>query len=101
MLNQKLKDGSINYDEFFFIKDEVKLEERYNYQPFKNDIKRFIDKIANGKKALEKEKLASDEYENALQNLDKEKEEKTKQDGETDKSRINLQEAREKFIENM
>ena len=92
---------SINYDEFFFIKDEVKLEERYNYQPFKNDIKRFIDKIANGKKALEKEKIASDEYENALQNLDKEKEEKTKQDGETDKSRIKLQEAREKFIENM
>lgn len=53
---------SINYDEFFFIKDEVKLEERYNYQPFKNDIKRFIDKIASGKKALEKEKLKRIRY---------------------------------------
>ena len=92
---------SINYDEFFFKKDEIKLEERYNYKYFKDDIKRYIVKIENGKKALEKEKLARDEYEIALQNLDKENNEKSKQDSQTDKARIELQEAKENFIEEM
>ena len=46
-----------------------------------------MQKIENGKKALEKEKLARDEYEIALQNLDREKNEKIKQDNETDKKR--------------
>lgn len=92
---------SINYDEFFFKKDEIKLEQKYNYKYFKDDIKRYIAKIENGKKALEKENLARDEYENALQNLDKEKNEKSNQDSQTDKSRIALQEAKENFTEEM
>ena len=47
---------------------------------FKEDIKRYITKIDEGKKALEAEKTMSDEYENALENLDREKREKAKQD---------------------
>ena len=92
---------TINYDEFFFKKDEIKLQERYNYNYFKADIKRFIEKIENGKKALENEKIANNEYENALEVLDKEKIEKVKQDNETDKARSNLQDAKEDFIETM
>ena len=91
----------VNYDEFFFKKDEIKLEERYNYKYFKEDIKRYITKIENGKRALEKEKISRDEYEIALQNLDKEKNEKSKQDSQTDKARIELQEAKENFTEEM
>jgi len=91
----------IDYDEFFFKKDEINLKERYNYKSYKEDIKRYIKRIEDGKKALEKEKLVSDEYEIALQNLDKEKQEKTKQDNETNKSRNKLEEVKEKFTENM
>ena len=91
----------IDYDEFFFKMDEIKLEERYNYTHFKEDIKRYVQKIEDGKKALEKEKLVNDEYETALKNLDVEKNEKVKQDGETNKARNNLQEVKEKFTENV
>lgn len=91
----------IDYDEFFFKKEEISLEQRYNYKSFKEDIKRYIKKIEDGKKALEKEQLVSDEYEIALQNLDKEKEEKTKQDNQTNKSRNKLEQAKEKFTEDM
>ncbi|MBR2786815.1 MAG: TIGR02680 family protein [Clostridia bacterium] len=91
----------INYDEFFFKKDEIKLEEKYDYKYFKDDIKRYITRIENGKKALEKENLARDEYESALQNLDRENSEKSKQDSQTNKARIELQDAKENFIEEM
>lgn len=92
---------SINYDEFFFKMDEIKLEEKYRYHNFKEDIKRYVQKIENGKKALEKEKVISDEYEIALENLDKGKDEKAKQEIETNKSRNELEETKEKFVEEM
>lgn len=92
---------AINYDEYFFKMDEIKLEERYDYRHFKEDIKRYIQKIENGKKALEKEQLANNEYEIALENLDKEKQEKSKQEIETNKSRNKLEETKEKFVEEM
>ena len=68
---------------------------------YEEDIKRYITKIENGKKALEKEKLTENEYENALENLDKEKQEKSKQEGLTTKARIELEENKETFIESI
>lgn len=91
----------INYDEYFFKMDEIKLNERYNYYNFHEDIKRYITKIENGKIALEKEKLAENEYESALENLDKEKSEKAKQEANTTKARNELEESKEEFIENI
>lgn len=91
----------IDYDEYFFKMDEIKLNERYNYHNFQEDIKRYIIKIENGKIALEKEKLAENEYESALENLDKEKSEKTKQESNTTKARSELEESKEEFIENI
>ena len=91
----------IEYDEFFFKMDEIKLEEKYNYQYFKEDIKRYIEKIEKGKKALEQEQIINNEYEMALENLDREKIAKIKQEEQTDKSRVFLGEAKEEFIEQM
>lgn len=92
---------AINYDEYFFMIDEIVLDKRCNYHKFQEDIKRYTAKIEDGKKALEKEKLAEDEYENALENLDKEKQERTKQEGITTKARNELEENKEIFIENV
>lgn len=92
---------NIDYDEYFFQIDEIKLNEKHNYHNFQEDIKRYITKIENGKKALEKEKLAENEYEIALENLDKEKTEKTKQETLTTKARNELEESKELLIENI
>lgn len=91
----------IDYDEYFFKIDEIKLNEKYEYKYFKEDIKKYITKIEEGKKALELEKLVSNEYEMALENLDKEKTEKLKQDEITNKARFELQETKENLIEQM
>lgn len=90
---------TIDYDEYFFKIDEIKLNQKYNYHSFVEDIKRYISKIENGKKALEKEKIASDEYEASLENLDKEKRERNKQEDQTNKARTLLQENKDKFVE--
>lgn len=89
----------IDYDEYFFNIDEIRMNEKFNFNNFKEDIKRYIAKIENGKKALEKEKLAEEEYENALQNLDKEKTRRDRQETITTKSRNELQNSKEMFIE--
>ena len=91
----------IDYDEYFFKMDEIKLQEKYDYRHFKENIKRYITKIEEGKKALETEKTMSNEYEVALENLDREKREKAKQDEVTNKARNELQENKENFIEDM
>lgn len=91
----------IDYDEYFFQIDEIKLNEKYNYHSFQEDIKRYITKIENGKKALEKEKIATNEYEGALENLDKEKQERTWQEQTTAKSKNELQQNKEEFIEDI
>ena len=64
---------NIDYDEYFFKKDEIKINEKFNYHSYQEDIKRYITKIENGKKALEKEKILENEYGRALEDLDKEK----------------------------
>ena len=69
----------IEYDEYFFKMDEIKLNEKYDYKYFKEDIKRYISKIEEGKRALEKEN----------------------QEEITTKSRNELQETKESFIEEM
>ena len=69
----------IEYDEYFFKMDEIKLNEKHDYKYFKEDIKRYISKIEEGKKALEK----------------------AKQESQTTKSRNELQETKENFIEEM
>ena len=91
----------IEYDEYFFKMDEIKLNEKYDYKYFKEDIKRYISKIEEGKRALEKENIISREYETSLQNLDMEKREKENQEEITTKSRNELQETKESFIEEM
>ena len=92
---------TLEYDEYFFKADEIKLQEKYDYKYFKEDIKRYINKIDEGKKALEKEKVVSNEYEIALENLDKEKKNQSKQEEATNKARFELQESKENFIEEM
>ena len=89
----------IDYDEYYFQIDEIKLNEKFNFNSFQEDIKRYITKIENGKKALEKQKQAENEYELALQNLDNEKQEKNKQDIITTKARTELQEEKDIFLE--
>ena len=91
----------IEYNEYFFKMDEIKLNEKYDYKYFKEDIKRYISKIEEGKRALEKENIISREYETSLQNLDMEKREKENQEEITTKSRNELQETKESFIEEM
>lgn len=90
---------NIDYDEYFFKKDEIKINEKFNYHSYQEDIKRYITKIENGKKALEKEKILEDEYGRALEDLDKEKTEKAKQESQTTKSRNELQNKKDAFIE--
>lgn len=90
---------NIDYDEYFFKKDEIKINEKFNYHSYQEDIKRYITKIENGKKALEKEKILENEYGRALEDLDKEKTEKAKQESQTTKSRNELQNKKDAFIE--
>ena len=40
---------TLEYDEYFFKADEIKLQEKYDYKYFKEDIKRYINKIDEGK----------------------------------------------------
>lgn len=89
----------IEYDEYFFKMDEINLEQRYDYHNFQEDIKRYITLIENGKKALEKERIAENEYESTLESLEKEKSEKAKQEANTSKARNELDENKEIFIE--
>ena len=71
------KAKEIQYDEYQFRIDDIKnnLNKRYNYDSFNNDVKRYIDKIETGKKALEKAHNQELEYNKSLEELDKKRKE--------------------------
>ena len=93
--------ADIEYDEYFFRIDEINedINRKYNYNPFKEDIKRYITKIKQGKELLEKEQIVSKEYEIALENLDNKKNDKTKQDIAINKIRQEFELKKEGLIE--
>lgn len=97
------KAKEIQYDEYQFRIDDIKnnLNKRYNYDSFNNDVKRYIDKIETGKKALEKSHNQELEYNKSLEELDKKRKELNIKNQEVTKSRQELEAAKEKMVENM
>lgn len=97
------KAKEIQYDEYQFRIDDIKnnINKRYNYDSFNNDVKRYIDKIETGKKALEKAHNQELEYNKSLEELDKKRKELNIKNQEVTKSRQELEEAKEKMVENM
>ena len=97
------KAKEIQYDEYQFRIDDIKnnLNKRYNYDSFNNDVKRYIDKIETGKKALEKAHNQELEYNKSLEELDKKRKELNIKNQEVTKSRQELETAKEKMVENM
>lgn len=95
------KAKQIKYDEYFFRIDEVKenLEKSYKYETLNQDIKRYICKIENGKKAMQEAKKAEIEYDGALQELDKKRKQENDKAQEITKDRIVLEEEKQNFIE--
>ncbi len=99
--SQKAK--QIQYDEYFFRIDEVKenLEKTYQYDTLNQDIKRYIQKIENGRNAMQEAKKAEIEYDNSSQELDKKRKEETEKSQEITKDRLALEEEKQTFIEEM
>lgn len=97
------KAKEIQYDEYQFRIDDIKnaLNKRYNYDSFNNDVKRYIDKIETSKKALEKAHNFELDYDKSLEELDKKRKELNLKNQEVTKSRLELNDAKEKMIENM
>lgn len=97
------KANEIYYDEYFFKIDEIKkdVNKRYNYEPFKQDIKRYIEKIEKAKVALEKLKQAEKDYDNTENELEIIKNNKVEQDKKITKIRQELDQSKEDFIEQM
>lgn len=97
------KAKQIKYDEYFFRIDEVKenLEKEYQYESLNQDIKRYIHKIENGKKAMQEAKKAEIEYDGALQELDKKRKQESERAQEITKDRIALEEEKQNFIEEL
>ena len=94
------KAKEIQYDEYQFRIDDIKnnLNKRYNYDSFNNDVKRYIDKIETGKKALEKAHNQELEYNKSLEELDKKRKELNIKNQEVTKSRQELETAKEKMV---
>ena len=100
-LNELAK--QIQYDEYQFRIDEIKnnVEKRYNYDSFNKDVKRYIEKIEIGKKSLEKAHNLEIIYDNSLEELEKKRNSMSAKNQEATKTRLELEDNKEKFIENM
>ena len=100
-VSEKAKE--IQYDEYQFRIEDIKnmLNKRYNYDSFNNDVKRYIEKIETGKKALEYAHNMELNYNQALEELDKKRKDLNIKNQEVTKSRLELNDAREKMVENM
>lgn len=94
---------TIKYDEYLFRIEEIKenIEKPYKYEPLNNDIKRYIQKINNGKIAIEKAKRAEQEYDISQQEVDKKRADIASKEQEITKGRIILNEEKEKYKEEM
>lgn len=97
------KSKEIQYDEYQFRIEDIKnaLNKRYNYDSFNNDVKRYIEKIETCKKALEHAHNMELNYNQALEELDKKRKELNIKNQEVTKSRLELDSAKEKMVENM
>lgn len=97
------KSKEIQYYEYQFRIEDIKnaLNKRYNYDSFNNDVKRYIEKIETGKKALEHAHNMELNYNQALEELDKKRKELNIKNQEVTKSRLELDSAKEKMVENM
>lgn len=97
------KSKEIQYDEYQFRIEDIKnvLNKRYNYDSFNNDVKRYIEKIETGKKALEHAHNMELNYNQALEELDKKRKDLNIKNQEVTKSRLELDSAKEKMVENM
>ena len=100
-LNNQAKE--IDYDEYYFKIDEIeeKLNEPYSFEPFKLDIKRYIEKLENAKKSLQKLKDAEKIYDQAENELQIAKNEKAKQEQEVTKNRLARDEEKAKMQDEM
>ncbi|MCI9246229.1 MAG: TIGR02680 family protein [Clostridia bacterium] len=96
---KKAKD--IQYDEYFFRMDEIKgnLEKEYNYDSFNQDMKHYVQRIEQGRNALQEAKKAEEEYDESLQELDKKRKEESEKSQEITKDRMLLEEEKQNFIE--
>ena len=95
----KAKD--IQYDEYFFRMDEIKenLEKEYNYDSLNQDMKYYVQKIEQGRNALQEAKKVEIEYDEVLQELDKKRKEESEKSQEITKDRIALEEEKQNFLE--
>lgn len=102
---QELADQAteIDYDEYFFRIDEIEenIHAKYNFNAFQADIKRYIEKIETAKKALERLKETERNYDQAINDLEIVKNNKTKQEAETTKLRLARDEERSKMTDQM
>lgn len=97
------KAKEIQYDEYFFRMDEIKenLEIVYSYDSLNQDMKRYVQKIEQGKNALQEAKQTEREYDVALQELDRKRNEENEKSQVITKDRIALEEEKQNFIEEM
>ena len=91
------------YDEYFFAIDDIKkdINVEYNYPVLRNDLKKYIDRIEQGKAILEQVLLLEQVYDEMQRNLEVVRNNKVRQDNITTQARKDLKETRENFIEDM
>lgn len=91
------------YDEYFFAIDDIKknIHASYPYSALRNDLKKYRDRIEQAKTILEQVFLLEQVYDDMQKNLEIARNHKIKQDSEVSKNRKELEETKEKFIEEM
>lgn len=89
------------FDEHAFAEAEIQkdIAREYDYGPLRRELDRYRSKIGKAKKALEKEKAQSFQYDRALEDLEGARREKEDVRRELKRTENVLEETREEFIE--
>lgn len=91
----------LHFDEHYFTQDELKenLSKEYDYKFLRNELERYREKIIKAKKALEEEKVQSDNYDRALMELESVRKEREEARRELEKRENLFEETKEELNE--
>lgn len=91
----------IYFDEHYFTQDELKknLSEEYDYKFLRNELDRYKEKITKAKKALEEEKIKSENYDRTLMEFESARKEREEARRELEKGENLFEETKEELNE--
>lgn len=108
IINNKLDEmnelaDDIKFDEHYYMKDELikDAKKEYDFSYVNNQLNLYRDKIIKARKALSEEKIKNDEYDKALLELERSKEERDRSNKGLEETRLLFSETKEEFIEKM